>query len=49
MDAGIILCVAAFAVGWIDYFFKEVIFVDFEMKKQLETARKILEDLRESL
>lgn len=29
--------------------FKEVIFVDFEIKKQLEAARKILEDLRESL
>jgi len=27
----------------------EVIFVDFEVKKQLEAARRILEDLRESL
>jgi len=26
-----------------------VIFVDFEIKKQLEAARKILEDLREAL
>ncbi len=30
-------------------FLKDVIFVDFEIKKQLEAARKILEDLRESL
>jgi len=29
--------------------YKEVIFVDFEVKKQLEAARRILEDLRESL
>ena len=28
---------------------KDVIFVDFEVKKQLEAARRILEDLRESL
>ena len=28
---------------------KGCVFVDFEIKKQLEAARKILEDLRESL
>lgn len=33
----------------IRFIYEEVIFVDFEVKKQLEAARKILEDLRESL
>ena len=33
----------------IRFIHEEVIFVDFEVKKQFEAARKILEDLRESL
>ena len=34
-------------MAWL--FIKGCVFVDFEIKKQLEAARKILEDLRESL
>ena len=33
----------------IRFIHEEVIFVDVEVEKQLEAARKILEDLRESL